>query len=495
VPPSTPDNQEFLDEYDYVSLGAGTTPLIDRQLGSYSATDDLPGVLIYTHVASPRVSFNIDTPVVLKALERCGWSSDTPRTWKFSQPGGGASRYVLRGSKWFDERAPSNRKLPFVGRNEAWRTRIYSLAVETKDDEVHVDLQVVRQGDIERFFETVCGLKSTDYNIDYYRTIERYFVLPPHEAFRFAQLLGESPVAGRGRKARLRYLVKDREIPVTIRKRATAKAQLVCYRIDRGATAAFKVELRLRGQSRDRKEFHQADVEKLDAVLLDLIAKYQLKTIPKPVRWEPRSFRTTLERGRFDPSIQRLPQKAWRGAKIPNRIKRIVELCHTLNVVQWVSCARNVDAFPSRPRIRTEVGSSSSSSRSSCSRRGRKKSTWEWECVEGQGFEVTHYVLKVNNQGTLGSPTTLTTTPKDPWGWIVHDIHQSRVYFHEVILDVEQSPRQLLDAVVGGKLGKVGVTGLCAVDAGGFLDMYQSAVEKLKTHPFEDDIETLVIVI
>ncbi len=101
-----------------------------------------------------------------------------------SKPGGGATRYVLRGSKWFDERAPSNRKLPFVGRNEAWKTRIYSLAIETKGDQVHVDLQVVRHHDIAKFFETVLGLKSTDYRIAYFRTIERYFVLPPHEAFR-----------------------------------------------------------------------------------------------------------------------------------------------------------------------------------------------------------------------------------------------------------------------------------------------------------------------
>jgi hypothetical protein len=283
------------------------------------------------------------------------------------------------------------------------------------------------------------------------------------------------------------------EVPITIHKRARATAQFVVYRVDRGATAAFKMELRLRGQRRDRKVFHQADVEKLDAVLLDLIDKYQLKTIPKPVRWEPRSFGTSLERGAFDPNVQKLPQKAWRGNQIPKRIKRIVELCHTPNLVQWVSCARDPGAFPPSTRIRTEVGtSSSSSSRSSRRRRGRKS---EWECVEGQGFEVTQYVLKVSAQRTQGSPTPSTPAPRDPWERIVHDIHQSRVYFHEVILDVEQSPRGLLDAVVGGKLGKVGVTGLCAVDAGGFFDMYQSAVEKLKSHPFEDDIETLVVVV
>ena len=78
------------------------------------------------------------------------------------------------------------------------------------------------------------------------------------------------------------------------------------------------MELRLRGQRRDRKEFYRADVEKLDALLLDLIDKYQLKTIPKPVRWEPRSFGTSLERGAFDPNVQKLPQKAWRGNKIPS---------------------------------------------------------------------------------------------------------------------------------------------------------------------------------
>ena len=136
MPPSTPDDQDFID--NHVSLGLAGAPPPRRDLGSYSATDDIEGVLIYTHGASGRVSFNIDTPSVLVALARCGWTTEPSRTWKFSKPRGGTSRYVLRGSKWIDERAPANRTLPFARRNEEWKTRIYSLAVETTGDNVFV---------------------------------------------------------------------------------------------------------------------------------------------------------------------------------------------------------------------------------------------------------------------------------------------------------------------------------------------------------------------
>ena len=493
MPPTTPDNQDFLDEHEHVSLGLGSTSTLRRDLSSYSATDDVDGVLIYTHACSMRVSFNIDTPAVLKVLARCGWSSDA-RTWKLSKPGGGASRYVLRGSKWFDERPPNNRKLPFVRRNTEWKTRIYSLAIETKGDEVHVDLQVVRHGDVARFFETVLGLKSTDYEITYYRNIERYMVLPPHEAVKLAERLGVTPVNGRGRKARIRYLVKDFEVPITVRQRAKATAKLVVYRIDRGATAAYRVEARLRGQRHDRGEFYQADIAKLDAVLLDLVSKCDLKTIAKPVRWEPRTFTTALEGSAFDPSIKRLPQRAWRGSQIPKQIKRIVEMCHTPDLVKWVSSARN-DAVPASPRlIRSNISTSSSSSSSSSRRRRGRKS--EWKRVEGEGFEITQYILKESNHETQGSPTTSTTTPRGPWNRIVHDIHQSRLYLHEVILDSEQSPRELLEALTGGTLGRVGVAALCAVDASGTPDLYGSVREAMEDHPFDgDDLETLVLVI
>jgi hypothetical protein len=489
VPPSTPTDQNFTAFDEDVSLAG---PLPPRVLGSLSTTDDVEGVVIYTHGCSPRIRLNIDTATAMKALARCGFSvKPSPAVWKSLKDEGKTRRYTVRGSKWLNERPPLNRRLPLVGLNTRWKTRLYSLSVEIGQDQVHVDLQVIRHDDIRRFFEDVLALKTGDYTVTYYRVIERFLVLPPHEAFRFATALGADPSQGGGRLGRKRRLVWNFEIPITVRKRAKATAMLVVYRIERGATAAYKVEVRLRGQRRDRGQFDPADVLKLDQALLDLVTAHKLKPIAKPARWEPRTFTTAAEGGAFDLNVKRLPQAAWRGTKISKQLVQIVRKCNTPGVVKWVASTRDPGVFPPPARIRSASTSSSSSGSSSRGRRGRKS---RWCAIEGKGFEVTRYIV-MESHGTQESTITRSPVPRDPWNRISEDIRRSRLYLHEIILDHEQSPRQLLEALAGGTLGRVAVTGLCAVDAGGVPDLYQSVVEMAKKHPFEEDTETLVIVV
>jgi hypothetical protein len=65
----------------------------------------------------------------------------------------------------------------------------------------------------------------------------------------------------------------------------------------------------------------------------------------------------------------------------------------------------------------------------------------------------------------------------------------------EVVLDPEQCPRDLLDALVGGQLGRVGVSALCTTDPSGHPDTWTSVVEKINQCPPADDMNTWVLFI
>ncbi|MFO0671416.1 MAG: hypothetical protein U0235_17590 [Polyangiaceae bacterium] len=439
------------------------------------------GVLIYTHACSVRVRFKVALSTVLGALPRCGWSEDpAPSIWKASKPGAALQRYVLRGSKWLDERPPSNRKLPLTELNREWRTRLYSLAIERKGDTFHVDLQVVRHGDIRRFMEEVLGLNSADWEIAYYRAVERYTTVSPHVALRLAEGIGALPTIGRGRQARKRWLVRDYPIPITVRTSAKATATLVVYRIERGATAHYRVEVRLRGKRQDRGQFDAADARRLDDVLLDLVKTFGLTTKPSPGRWEPRTFTTPIERGPFDGCIRRLPQKAWRGTRISEQLKRTVRGCHTPSLVKCVVGSGQGDSFRRPVRIRRSISSS-----------GPPPSAMnEWKRVEGEGFEVARYVPE-DQEGLPAEEER--SLQRDPYASTAEDIARSGLYIHEVILDADEDPRRLLEALAAGPLGTVGVAALCAVDRAGQADTWLSVIEATNEYPVEaEGIETML---
>lgn len=190
MPIITPERELVGDEFENdLGLGPDWADHAVLNLASYSTTDDVPGVLVYTHGCSVRVKLRLPVEEALAALARCGWVAHaSPETWKEFSPRPDVQRYVVRGSTWLTGRTPKNRKLPLARLNEGWKTRIYTLAFEVKNDAVHLDLQVVRFDDLRRFTEGVLGLKPSQYKIAYYRAVERFIVLAPHEAQQLGML-------------------------------------------------------------------------------------------------------------------------------------------------------------------------------------------------------------------------------------------------------------------------------------------------------------------
>src|SRR5208283_834170 len=97
--------------------------------------------------------------------------------------------------------------------------------------------------------------------------------------------------------------------------------------------------------------------------------------------------------------------------------------CHTPSLVRLVACARDPGVFPPSTRIRSGSSTSPRFPESD-------NNTLKWECVEGKGFEITHYIPinQVNEEKV--SPTSAC----GPWERIAQDIAKSRLYVHEVLL-------------------------------------------------------------
>src|SRR6185437_1355892 len=177
--------------------------------------------------------------------------------------------------------------------------------------------------------------------------------------------------------------------------------------------------------------------------------------------------------------------KAWRGTKISTALKGIVRKCNTLSLVRLVVGSGNSSVFPTRARIR-----SASFPPPPCSPSFEGTA---WKCMEHDALKVSRYI-PMNQEGEHEEPSP--GTPRDPWTAIARDILRSKLYLHEVILDPEQSPRELLQALADGALGWVGVAALCAVDASGRPDTWQSVIEATHRFPVADDpIDTLIVAI
>jgi hypothetical protein len=446
----------------------------------------LPGVLIYPHGFSGRVTILLRGPEAAFALTGCGWSeSPSKRVWKFSTLKNGVERWTLRGSAWLTGRAPSNGKLPFAGRNKLWNTRLYSLAIERKGDAFTVDLQGVRFQDIRKFFSEVLGLDEAHYQIDYYRRAERFLVLMPFEAMRLAARLGTTPKRGRGRLNRKTFLVKDYPLPeVTVRGWAKATPLLTVYRIERGATALYKVEIALTGKRNNRGQFHEKDIETLDRLLLDLIAEHDLHPVAKPSRWEPRTFNTAAERGGFDPLMQRIAQPAWLGTKLSEARIRLVERCHTVGLVNLVDFDGDTGTYPATSRVRAAILPSPAHEPGSPPGQMPR-----WKCVEGAGFSPKRYV---NEAEALEAPLPAT---RGPYEAIAREVGLLPGSFSEVVLDDEQDPTPLLDALVAEEIGPVRVSALCAVFPNGEADTWDSALVQMKQNPPLEETAVWVLVV
>lgn len=476
-------------------------------LSDLTATDPTEGrVAIYNHGYSVRLRLLVAAEAAEAALERCGWSWQPAARWRLSTPKNRV-RWVMKGSTWLTGRAPKNKRLALAKKNADWKTRIYTLAVETSSKEGFcIDLEGVRVGDIVRFVTDVLELDHGQVELCYFRKLERYLVLTPADAHRLAEAVEAEPSQGKGRLARKEFMIRGLEVPVTIRKRAQSTAKVFLYRVSRGATFQYKLEARLEGKRSRRSTFGVKDTQVLDDLLLDMVAKHELTPTFKPARWEPRNFAAPIERGPFDPRLQKLSQKAWRGFKQkPRFLREAAEKCHTPHGVKLVDAPVPAGIIPPSPRIRTD-----SSVHSQPVLKGESLviedllpetqapepacPTW----VDGLGSRIYQRVGADEDHPSPSRPEG-----SGPWAKLAAEVLSlPDGTLTEVVLDANQDPGSLLRELVGHKGHKVGVSQLTVYEPslarkGCFaaVDGFYSVGELMLEHPAQGDIDLWVVVI
>ena len=448
-------------------------------------------VVIYPHGFSVRISIGLDKASTAQALARCGWHPAVdPKTWVTYTPRGGHRRWVLRGSAWLTQRAPRNPALPLATCNRAWKTRLYSIAVEEDGTSYALNLQGVRHLDVRRLVEEVLNIPAGQYHADYYGKAERYVVLHAVDAQKVAPSLGGGlQVAGRGRVARKRFLARDFHVPVVVRRRTQIDAVVNLYRIERGATASYKLEAAMSGKRRDRQQFVEADIERLDEILLRLVDAHGLTPVHKPSRWEPHQAGARVQR-HFEPHLQRLPQAAWRGTAMPTALLDLAQKCHTPGRVVLLESRTGTAAYPAQPCIRSDTPSSSSSSSSSSL---PASTTSKWTRTTGKGFDVTCWT-RVTSATTSPTTTSSTMKPDSPWTAMAQELSVLKGYLAEVVLDGHQDPIQVVEALSRISGRKMGLSALCPV-LGGKGETWQSVVEVMDDYPVSDDMDLWVVVV
>lgn len=306
---------------------------------------------VYPHGYSLRVA--IAPEVAAEALQRLGWGRTT-RSWSRCRlTKGGIERWTIKGSTFVTQRRPRRRTGPLPGLNRTWKTRIYSLQISrhsTPREGWFLDIQGVRRSDVGRLMGLIMGLSPNQWWIAHHRAAEFFFVLPPVEALPLAERLGGVPHQGKGRLARKFFLLESMPIPFELkgkRQKLSRTATLSIYRVRLGATAAYKVELRYAGRTRDRSHFAEADIQRLHAMTEALIAEHSVRAIRKPERWEPREPSSM----RRDELLSRLPAAAYRGTVMSQAQRDTVGSCHTLGVGFFAGFQVDPAACGSRTRI------------------------------------------------------------------------------------------------------------------------------------------------
>jgi len=289
---------------------------------------------LYTHGLSARILLvgDANDDSVLRRLDwsprHCGWVRSKPR---------GGPRWQLRSSAWLTGQRAS-RSSGIGRRNRRWDTAIASLDLQHGPEAWAIDIETVRRSDIPTLMGTVLGLEPGQWRIAYFRKLERFACISARDAFRLAPALGlrEEPVRGERDHDERTWgkacLVRPGElgVPVTIRTRARAHANVVLYQVANGATAGtWKLEARLRRRT-SQLPFEEADGQRaLDQVLTDIIYDHSLDIVAKPARWEPRS---RFDHRRAAGDIAGLPMASWRGsAPVAGKFDTPLPLGHPLD--------------------------------------------------------------------------------------------------------------------------------------------------------------------
>ncbi len=496
------DNFDFDDLVEDVSLDDDLEHDEHIPLADLTRTSEHPGgVIVYPHAFSIRFRPLLSKDAAVTALAPLGWHPGEPTGWKTYTPKAGRPRHVIKGSAWLTHTAPRDKRHLLTRFNTEHKTRLYGIAIEDMHDHYEVDLLGVRIPDVRIFFEHVLGLTGEQYELLYYRQAERYIVLDPHDAHRLGHALEGEDRFGGGRYCRKHFLLPDRPLePIPIRARSTAIPVLTLYRIEPGATAEYRLEVRLRGRRADRTQFHEADIPKLDDILLDLVHTHGLTPVPKPARWEPRSMQSHVERAPADPQLARIPLPAYRGKKLkPAQLKELRK-CHTPHLAGLIATSHDDDTFP-RPRrvsaLKTPPPASPTTITTTTSTTAVTTSTDDsltitpstptWTLIEGGPTAVTLY----RRQGDAPRPPRPRFT--GTWAALAQEIASLGGYLSEVVLDAEEPPMALVEALVrhGGR--KVGFGLISLVDPNGFADTWLPLLRFTDEHPLDDDIGMLVL--
>jgi len=485
------------DDYEHAAFAGDVGFDIIDEPDSGDVSDDCPA---YSHGYSLRVELLCSAETAGAALGRLGWAPDSA-DWIASQPKG-AERWSIRGLTFVTQRAPRNKRLPLARRNKEWRTRLYSLQIDRRPGgAVFLDLHGVRRGDVERLLERIMQLGPSEYAIRYYRAAERFFVLPAYEALRLGVALGQVPHNGRGRLAGKRFLASDVAVPIRVKTRTRRLATLSVYRIRRGATAAYKVELRLAGKSRDRGTFQEADIAKLDDALAALIAEHDLHPIGKPARWEP----CGPARWSRDGQLERLGSSAYRGWQASRELIGISGDCHTPEVRFLGEMREDTVASLGLPYIRQDSTPSSSSDSDS--------SSFDSDSG-GSQLEVTNPAreslppegrLTFPKEAKPGHPDMPPKSAsgavgkldanKSLWDALAKDISAHEGFLSEVILDSHQDPMPLVRALDRADSGTVALHALCPVNPDGHARTWGTVSDALAAYPGTSRTRTLVVVV
>lgn len=470
MPSSTPDDERY--------LGAEQDDGPVRHDPAAWTYSDGPvrGVVIYGHGYAVRVRLLGVVGELLERLGRLSWRREGHPQWR-TMAGG---RQVLRGSAWLTHRAPGSRrrgkartKSPLVTLNEAYKMRLYSLGLDIRDEGVFIEVQGVRQDDTRRLLGEVLGLGTNEWTVEHFTTAERYIVLLPSDAVRLARALGYSSSQGKGAFARKSYAIKCHEIPVNVRRRTPSKAVLSCYRVTHGATSAFKLEVRLRGRRRDRRQFTGDDVRKLDDILLDLVREHGLVPVLKPARWEPRMFNTRVESAGFDETIRPLPQKSWRGKAMDARDIRRLRERHIPSPVGSVE----------------DAGESASTPRSTPTLRSPLQAPGHWRPVTSSDNPMdVRWFLPADLESNGAQDELL--PPTSPEEAVGRAVGAQKGAIIEVVLPEDRDPSPFIDQILRHRPGrKVGVIVVGTQSWG------QVERRLLRDHWLDETAEDIIIIV
>ena len=188
------------------------------------------------------------------------------------------------------------------------------------------------------------------------------------------------------------------------------------------------------------------------------------------------------------------------GQHVTKRLREVVQKCHTPEAVVLVESRGQAGTYPPDTRIRTDQTTSSSPNPSRENPKGTSnKNQRAWTREKGKGFEVTIWKddsTKGNGNNIVPKRVPVTWRKGGAWKAIAQEVGKLPGHLTEVILDGDQDPEPLIQALGKHSGGKVGVSALCGTyDKGKTGDTWYSVKMAMLDHPVVDDIDIWVIVV